>query len=99
MKDIDVLEYLCASKKVDLHGLTRGEAEYELTRELGLVDVSVRALEVVHGYHNGKTLKNLVRNEFEHKLIEKKVPLDASRTLYVLNFSKIMPKKWVKNTK
>ena len=91
MKQVDVVSLLVASVKLDLHGLTKGEAEFELERALNLVDVNVRAIEVVHGYHGGNTLKNLVRKEFVHPLIQEKINLDASRTLYVLDFKKIMP--------
>lgn len=90
--DIDTIALLAASQKLDLHGLTRTEAEYELLRALELVDTHVRALEIVHGYHKGTTLKKLVRNEFNYPLIAKKVNLDASRTLYVLDFTNLNKK-------
>lgn len=92
MIDIDTIALLAASTKLDLHGLTCAEAEFELIRTLNLVDTNVRAVEVVHGYHNGRALKTLVRQQFAHPLIAKKIPLDASRTLLALDFSKINQK-------
>ena len=90
--EIDIVALLCASEKLDLHGLTKTEAQFELERLLNLVDVQVKAVEIVHGYHNGRTLKNLVRNEFEHPIIKRKIHLDASRTIFELDFQKILPK-------
>lgn len=84
--DFDVISLLASSIKLDLHGLTYDEANFELLRCLQLVDTHIRAVEVVHGYHNGTVLKNLVRKEFKHKLVSKKIPIDASRTLFVLDF-------------
>ena len=91
--DVDIMALLSASCKLDLHGLTKAEAEFELLRALEFVDTHVRAIEIVHGYHSGTILKNLVRKEFTHPLIAKKMPLDASRTLYVLDFYNINAKK------
>ena len=92
--DLDIISLLSASIKLDLHGLTYEEANFELLRCLQLVDTHVRAIEIVHGYHNGTVLKKLVRNEFKHNLIAKKIPIDASRTLYVLDFNKNNKKNW-----
>ena len=38
----------------------------------------------VHGYHGGRALKDLVRKEIEYERIKKILPLDASRTAYIL---------------
>ena len=91
--EISELLLLSNSIKLDLHGLTRGEAEFELIRALNLVDTCTKGIEVIHGYHGGTVLKKLVRDEFEHPLIVKKIPLDASRTLFELDFSKNKQKK------
>ena len=93
MKDIDIVAYLASSEKLDLHGLTCDEARFELLRTLNLVDTKTKAVEVVHGYHRGRALRDLVRNEFEHPLVVQKVKLDPSRTLLVLDFDRIFKKK------
>ena len=87
--DFELLSMVAGSVKLDLHGLSRDEAEFELVRCLNLVDANVKAIEVVHGYHKGTVLKKLVRESFKHPLIEKKVPIDASRTLFVLDFNRL----------
>ena len=71
-------------KQVDLHGLAKEEAKAELIYALSTVDFDIKCLVVVHGYHSGTTLKNLVRKEFSHPSIAEKITLDAARTIYVL---------------
>jgi len=90
--DAETLSLIFNAKKVDLHGLTKDEARFELLRSLQFVDVSTKSLLIVHGYHNGTVLKNLVRKEFAHELVCKKIPVDSSQTLFVLDFKKIMKK-------
>lgn len=76
--------YYGKSKVVDLHNLTKQEAIARLIYELNSVDVGVDCLIIIHGYHGGVVIKNLVRKEFEHKMISQKVVLDAGRTIYLL---------------
>lgn len=71
-------------KQVDLHNLTKEEAKIELIYELENVDLDICSLVVVHGFKHGTTIKNLVRDEFNHKRIDKKVNLDAGRTIFLL---------------
>lgn len=71
-------------KVVDLHGQTKEDAKITLLHELGLIDADIKCLVVVHGYHGGTILKKLVKDEFKHERIEKKVVLDAARTIFLL---------------
>ena len=48
-------------KVVDLHRLTKEEAKIELINAMNTTDVDVKCLLVVHGYHGGTVIKNLVR--------------------------------------
>ena len=84
--DAETLSLLFGAKKLDLHGLTKEEAKFELLRCFQFVDFGTKAILVVHGYHNGTVLKNLVRKEFKHELINNKIAVDASQTLFILNF-------------
>ena len=86
--DTDTLSLIFGAKKLDLHGLTKEEARFELYRFMQFVDTTTRAVLIVHGYHNGTVLKTLVRKEFEHPLISKKIAVDSSQTLFVLKFGK-----------
>lgn len=71
-------------KQIDLHGLTKEEAKIALIHELSIVDSDIKCLVVVHGYHGGTIIKNLVKNEFQHKMIAEKIVLDAGRTIFLL---------------
>lgn len=70
---------------LDIHGLTKEEAKIEILHTLGTIDNFYKAILVTHGYHHGVVLKNFVRKELVHKNIQKKINVDASRTLLLLN--------------
>ena len=80
---IDVLSEVGLYKKIDLHNLSKEEARSEILHEIYLAD-GVDSLVIVHGYHGGQTLKNLVRKEFKHERVAKILHLDASTTAYKL---------------
>lgn len=71
-------------KVVDLHTLTKEDAKIELMNVLGQTDIDIKCLVVVHGYHGGTVIKNLVRKEFSSDRIAEKVNLDAGRTIFLL---------------
>jgi len=71
-------------KVVDLHRLTKEDAKIQLLYEMNSYDAGIKCLVVVHGYHGGTTIKNLVRKEFSHESIVEKINLDAGRTIYKL---------------
>ena len=74
-------------QELDLHNMIKEDAKAALIYELGRVDADVKCLVVVHGYHGGTIIKNLVRKEFSHPMIKEKVNLDAARTIYILKNS------------
>ena len=59
------------------------EARAEILYQLESVD-NIDGLIFVHGYHGGKVLKDLVRNEIKHYRIAEKVFVNASATAYRL---------------
>lgn len=71
-------------KELDLHGFTRQEALCELLHTIQLADNNIDGIAIIHGYHGGKVLKELVRKEFNNDRIEKKVFVSASVTVYKL---------------
>ena len=71
-------------KVVDLHEMTKEDAKIQLLYEINSYDANVACLVVVHGYHGGTVIKNLVRKEFNHENIIEKVNLDAGRTIFRL---------------
>lgn len=71
-------------KTVDLHKMTKEEAKASLIYELNSVDFDIKCLVVIHGYHGGTVIKNLVRKEFSSELVQEKINLDAARTIFIL---------------
>lgn len=79
------IEYYYGKYKViDLHSLTKEEAKAELIYAMNSYDADIDCLVVVHGYHHGTVIKNLVQKEFNDPRIAKKVTLDAGRTIFLL---------------
>lgn len=70
-------------KVVDLHNMTKEDAKANLIYEINSVDADIKCLVIVHGYHGGTIIKNLVRKEFQSPLVQEKINLDAGRTIYV----------------
>ena len=71
-------------KTVDLHNLTKEDAKIELINAISSVDSDIDCLVVIHGYHGGTIIKNLVRKEFKSEFVTEKVNLDAGRTIFLL---------------
>ncbi len=71
-------------KIVDLHRLTKEDAKIELINAINSADINIKCLVIVHGYHGGTVIKNLVRKEFQSEFIQEKINLDAGRTIYKL---------------
>ena len=74
-------------ESLDVHGLTKEEARAEIVYHLNRIDIFTKGLLITHGYHSGVVLKNFIRKEFEHKNVYKKINVDASRTLLLLDFN------------
>lgn len=74
--------------KLDLHGMILEEAKAELFNTLFHIDIKYKGILVVHGYHKGTVLKNYIRKEFAHKNVYKKVHVDASQTILLLDMEK-----------
>lgn len=71
-------------KVVDLHELSKEDAKIQLINAISSVDIDTKCLVVIHGYHGGTVIKNLVRKEFLSDNIEEKINLDAGRTIFKL---------------
>ena len=57
---------------IDLHEMTVAEAEYYLEKELDTAPEYVKVVEIIHGFHKGRAILNMVRKEFKHSRIERK---------------------------
>lgn len=70
---------------IDLHGMTVIEARKALKEELNRMPKNSRELEVIHGSNGGIKLQTLVRKEFSHPRLEKKIlTLNQGVTLFLL---------------
>lgn len=70
---------------VDLHGMTVTEARSELMRVLKGCPKHIREIDVIHGYTQGQALQNLVRREFSHPKIERKIlTMNNGSTTFIL---------------
>ena len=71
--------------ELDVHGLSLEEAKAEMLHTLNKIDVFIKGVLITHGYHKGTVLKDYIRNNFSHKWVYKKINIDASRTLLLVD--------------
>ena len=70
---------------LDLHNMQEDEARFYLEKAIDTANYKIKEIVVVHGYRKGQTILNMVRKEFKHKKIEKKViPYNKGITLIYL---------------
>ena len=60
-------------KIIDLHGMSKEEALNYLDNTIKNIDSNIKELIVIHGYKNGSILLNMVRKEFKHDKIKRKI--------------------------
>ena len=67
---------------IDLHDMELLEATYHLEKLFETLPKNIKEVVVIHGYHKGQVLLNMVRKEFNHPRIKKKViPINKGITL------------------
>lgn len=59
--------------EVDIHGLTESDAKRQLEQFLSRADASLQEVVVIHGYHNGQILRDMVRLKLKHPRIRSKL--------------------------
>ncbi len=70
--------------KIDLHGQTRESAKKLLDSSMKNLSPDVREVEVVHGFHQGTALMELVR-KYKHPKIEKKIlGMNQGSTIFII---------------
>lgn len=73
---------------VDLHDMQEQEARFYLERAIDTAEEKIKEIVVIHGYRGGQVILNMVRKEFNHKRIEKKlIPYNKGVTLIYLKSS------------
>lgn len=67
---------------IDLHDMELLEATYHLEKLFETLPKDIKEVIVIHGFHKGQVLLNMVRKDFKHPRIKKKViPLNKGITL------------------
>lgn len=70
---------------IDLHNMELLEARYYLDKLFETLPDDILEVVVIHGYRKGQTLLNMVRKDFKHPKIKKKViPFNKGITLFLV---------------
>lgn len=71
--------------EVDIHSMTRDQAQRYLEQFLGRLDGSVKEVTVIHGYSGGTVLRDMVRKSLKHPRIQTKyMSMNPGITILVL---------------
>ena len=57
---------------VDLHQLQVDEAKILLNQQLDMLPQNIKEVKVIHGFHHGNVLMDMLRKDFKHKRINQK---------------------------
>ena len=70
---------------VDLHTMNVSEAKAWLKGKVDRAPREIREIEVIHGYHGGTALKNMVLRSFHHPRVRQKIMgLNPGSTILIL---------------
>ena len=70
---------------VTLHTMNTAEAKKWLTAKVTGAPKGIREIEVIHGYHGGTAIMNMVRKSFTHPRVERKIlGLNQGSTILIL---------------
>ncbi len=70
---------------VDLHQMNTAQAKDWLYAKVTKAPREIREIEVVHGFHGGTALQNMVRKSFTHPKVRSKVlGLNPGTTILIL---------------
>ena len=61
------------TKEINLHGFTVEQAREELVGFLDELEEDVAEVNVVHGYKGGTALRDMIRREFNHPRVQRKL--------------------------
>ena len=72
------------SIEIDLHGHTIDSAMKLITQTLKTLPKDVREISVVHGYHSGTALRDMVRKYSNPKIERKILGLNQGVTIFII---------------
>ena len=71
--------------EIDLHDMQELEAKYYLDKFITTAPQNIKQINVIHGYKKGQVLLKMVRNNFKHSRIKKKViPFNKGITIFYI---------------
>ena len=75
-----------AFRELDVHAMTRVQAEAAIDAALRRADRGVYRIRVIHGYHGGTVLRDMVRSRYARhpKVLRDELGLDPGQTDLVL---------------
>ena len=75
-----------AFRELDVHAMTRVQAEAAIDAALRRADRGVYRIRVIHGYHGGTVLRDMVRSRYARhpKVLRIELGLDPGQTDLVL---------------
>ena len=75
-----------AFRELDVHAMTRVQAEAAIDAALRRADKGVYRIRVIHGYHGGTVLRDMVRSRYARhpKVLRIELGLDPGQTDLVL---------------
>ncbi len=65
--------------EIDVHGMTQAQARTRIDATLRRADSSVYVIRIIHGYHNGTALRNMVRKQYRSHPKIKRVELSMNQ--------------------
>ena len=70
---------------VNLHNMDTAQAKKWLTAKVSAAPKHIKEIEVIHGYHGGTAIMNMVRKSFTHPRIKRKIlSLNQGSTILIL---------------
>ena len=75
------------NREIDIHGLTERDALKKLERFIAECSNDVEEIRVIHGYHSGDVLKEMVRNPRKlrsNKIRRRKLSMNQGETILEL---------------
>lgn len=69
---------------IDLHGHTRESAKKLMDTSLKSLPSDTREVEIIHGYHQGTSLRDMVR-AYKHPKVERKIlGINQGSTIFII---------------
>ena len=70
--------------EIDLHSQTVESARKIITNTLKNLPADVREINIIHGYHQGTALRNMIRNYSNSRIERKILGLNQGSTIFII---------------